>query len=293
MSERLIEAAAVALPAALLASIAAGLTTPRSSVASSGRSGSARRSQSRGRPIGSGRGELRHGARLDLLATLRAAVPWQLLRRRESPCGSQRLRVRGEDFHVRRYRERRESTTVFAVDASGSQALHRLAETKGAVELLLADCYVRRDRVAVIAFRGTRAELLLAPTRSLVQARRSLAGLPGGGGTPLASGLVAARELVARIVLEGGTPLLVLLTDGSANVALDGTPGRPLAFAQALAAATAWAGLGRGALLVDTSPRSQAQAQTLARAMNARYVALPEADAHSLARAVAATGRAA
>ena len=289
-SERLLEAAAVTLPRALLASIAAGCAAPAAGASAGGGGAGARRRGVRGRQIGSARSPLGGGARLDLLATLRAAVPWQALRRRESPCRPAGLQVRSEDFHVRRYREQRESTTVFAVDASGSQALNRLAETKGAVELLLADCYVRRDRVAVIAFRGAQAQLLLAPTRSLVQARRSLAGLPGGGGTPLASGLVAACALARQIVRDGRTPLLVLLTDGSANVALDGTGGRPRALADALAAARAWACLGVGALLVDTAPRAHAQAQALAEAMGARYVALPDADAHSLARTVVARG---
>ena len=65
--------------------------------------------------------------------------------------------VRPEDFRIVRYRQRRGATTIFVVDASGSLAMHRLAEVKGAVELLLADCYVRRDHVALIAFRGAGA----------------------------------------------------------------------------------------------------------------------------------------
>jgi magnesium chelatase subunit D len=100
---------------------------------------------------------------------------------------------------VSRFKQRRETTTIFVVDASGSAALHRLAEAKGAVELLLADCYVRRDRVAMLAFRGKGAELMLPPTRSLVRAKRSLAGLPGGGGTPLAAGMDAAARTRAGL----------------------------------------------------------------------------------------------
>jgi magnesium chelatase subunit D len=141
--------------------------------------------------------------------------------------------------------------------------------------------------VAVLAFRGAQAQLLLAPTRSLVHARRSLAGLPGGGGTPLASGLVAARELAAAVLRDGGTPLLVLLTDGSANVSLDGAGGRERAFADALSTARAWAGLGARSLVIDTAPRAHDQARALAHAMAARYIALPDADAHALARSIA------
>jgi magnesium chelatase subunit D len=81
-----------------------------------------------------------------------------------------------------------------------------------------------------------------------------------------------------------------LLTDGSANVALDGKGGRQQAFSDALAAAKAWARIGVGALLVDTAPRAHAQALALAEAMQARYVALPDADAHLLARTIAVRG---
>ena len=188
---------------------------------------------------------------------------------------------------------------MFVVDASGSAALHRLAEAKGAVELLLADCYVRRDRVALIAFRGGTggqtgpgAELLLPPTRSLVRAKRCLAGLPGGGGTPLATGMDLARELAEDLARRGGTPLVVLLTDGRANIARDGRPGRPRAAEDALAAARAWRASGVAALWLDTSPQPQAQAQQLAQTMGARYLPLPHADARQMSQAVRAASAA-
>jgi magnesium chelatase subunit D len=171
--------------------------------------------------------------------------------------------------------------------------LHRLAEAKGAVELLLADCYVRRDRVALIAFRGVPggapgAELLLPPTRSLVRAKRCLAALPGGGGTPLAAGLDAARQLAEDVARRGGTPLVVLLTDGRANIARDGSPGRPQATEDALASARLWVAGGLSALWLDTSPQPQESAQRIALAMGARYLPLPHADASRLSQAVRA-----
>jgi len=319
LEDRLLEAAAVALPPSLLAAIAAGLTNARRA-GPIGRAGVAKLSFIRGRPIGAVRGELRAGARLDLLQTLRAAAPWQRLRRaaaeaargeaqalaraqaaaatRRRPAragapaaprhADPAVRVHRDDFHIRRFRQHNESTTLFAVDASGSQALHRLAEAKGAVELLLAECYVRRDRVAVLAFRGNHAEILLPPTRSLVRAKRCLVGLPGGGGTPLAAGIDAALAVAEGVARGGGTPLLVLLTDGRANIARDGSPGRPQAQADALAAARGWQLRGHGALLLDTGPQPAPQAAAIALAMGARYLALPNADAHGLARAVAA-----
>ena len=186
--------------------------------------------------------------------------------------------------------QRAETTTIFVVDASGSSAMHRLAEAKGAAELLLADCYIRRDRVAVIAFRDRGAQVLLPPTRSLVRAKRSLAALPGGGGTPLASGIDAAVVVAAAIMRRGGTPTVVLLTDGRANIARDGTAGRAAADADATAAARALRVAGIRALLVDTSPRPQQQAAQLAREMGARYIALPNASPDALSGAIPAPG---
>jgi len=156
---------------------------------------------------------------------------------------------------------------------------------------LLADCYVRRDQVAVIAFRDKQAELLLPPTRSLPRAKRSLAGLPGGGGTPLASGLDAALTLAQQVQRRGDTPVIVLLTDGRGNIARSGAPGRVQANADAIEAARQIKNAGLTALLLDTSPQAQAMAQTLAQAMGAHYLPLPHAGARQLSQAVkAATG---
>jgi magnesium chelatase subunit D len=153
---------------------------------------------------------------------------------------------------------------------------------------MLAECYVRRDRVAVLAFRGSGSDLVLPPTRSLVRAKRALAGLPGGGGTPLASALDAAAELAAGIRRQGGTPNLVVLTDGRANVARDGTGGRELAATQALEAARAMRVLGIRAVLIDTAARPSPAARALGEAMGAIYLPLPQADAHALDRAIKA-----
>jgi magnesium chelatase subunit D len=197
-----------------------------------------------------------------------------------------RIEVRRDDFHIMRFKQQRSTTTVFVVDASGSSALHRLAEAKGAVELLLADCYVRRDRVAVISFRGSGAEVLLPPTRSLARAKRSLAGLPGGGGTPLASALETAHKLAGQIARSGDTPVVVLLTDGRANIARDGSPGRGKAGEDALAAARALALDQFSCLLIDTSAQPQSTAQVLAQTMRAHYLPLPYADAQGMSKAV-------
>ncbi|MBS0529648.1 MAG: VWA domain-containing protein, partial [Proteobacteria bacterium] len=199
-----------------------------------------------------------------------------------------RILIRKDDFRIARFKQRSETTTVFVVDASGSAALHRLAEAKGAVELLLADCYIRRDQVAMIAFRGQVAELLLPPTRSLARAKRSLAGLPGGGGTPLAAGLDAAFALADLIRRKGQTPTVILLTDGRANIARDGAQGRPRAEEDAMNAARQLRAAGITAVLVDTSPRPGPVGAQLASEMGARYLPLPHADASTLSKAILA-----
>jgi magnesium chelatase subunit D len=298
LEDQILEAAQAAIPAGLLALLRAGdVLTSRQRAA--GRAGARQQGSARGRPAGARRGEPRAGARLNVIETLRAAVPWQKLRQFEraqalapsaSPAAVRSIEVRQQDFHVSRTTQRTETTIIFVVDASGSSAMNRLAEAKGAVELLLADCYVRRDRVAVMAFRGRGAELMLPPTRSLVRAKRSLAGMPGGGGTPLAHALDAAAALADGIARRGESPLLVLLTDGRANIARDGSPGRAQAEQDALAAARQLRlrVAACAVLLVDTSPQPQPQAQRLASAMQARYLALPYAGAAVLNQAVRA-----
>ena len=311
LAETVLEAARAAIPPGLLAALKIG-EAARARARVAGRSGAVQKNQARGRPLGARRGEPRAGARLNVIETLRAAAPWQRLRQREQagralrfqdpaviaqtspaePADSvvrhQRIYVRREDFHVTRFRQLGQTTTVFVVDASGSSAMNRLAEAKGAVELLLADCYVRRDRVAVLAFRGKGAELLLPPTRSLARAKRSLAGLPGGGATPLAAAIDAARALADQISRHGETPVVVLLTDGRGNIARDGATGRLRAGEDAMAAARQMRLGGFTALLLDTSPQPQPVARRLAQEMGATYLPLPYAGAQLLSQAVRA-----
>jgi magnesium chelatase subunit D len=286
LQEMLVAAAKAALPAGLLETLQLR-DAARKRQGAEGCAGQRRNAALRGRPVGTFAGPLRAGTRLALVETLRNAAPWQAVRRRENAAGPP-IRVRMEDIRLRRFRHQTGTTAIFVVDASGSAALHRLAEAKGAVEMLLADCYVRRDQVAVVAFRGKAAEILLPPTPSLVRAKRSLAGLPGGGPTPLASGLDAAATLAAETSRRGRTPLLVLLTDGRANIARDGTAGRPMAEEDALSAAAPIRAAGIAALLLDTAPRPHPYAKRLADAMGARYLPLPAADAARLSGAVAA-----
>lgn len=285
ISDLLLAAVKASLPEGLLAALEHNLR--QSQTKSGAGAASEKLGVTRGRPAGTRAGEPRNGARLALVDTLRAAAPWQPLRRRAAP-GRQGLIVIRADLRIRRYQQKSETTAIFVVDASGSAALHRMAEAKGAVELLLADCYVRRDRTALIAFRGQAAEILLPPTRSLQRARKCLADLPGGGGTPLAAGIAQAVEVAAQVKRAGGVPLAVFLTDGKANIARDGAANRAAALADAEAAARLLRLSGVKSLMIDLADARGGPAQRVAEAMAAQYLALPRADAASISRAVAA-----
>lgn len=287
LDDMVLEAAKAAIPAGLLAQLLAA--NGRTQARAAGRAGQFQKAARRGRIVGSKAGDLRGGARLDVVETLRAAAPWQRLRHSEAAmAGRSGLIVRREDFRIARYKQRSETATLFVVDASGSSALERLAEAKGAVRLLLAECYVRRDEVALIAFRKAQADLVLPPTRSLVAAERALAALPGGGATPLAIAIQAASALADAVRRKGRTPALVFMTDGRANIDADGKPGRGKAQADALMAARGLRGAGLTAILIDTSSQPQPQAAELAAAMGGRYLPLPQADAAGVSRAVGA-----
>lgn len=284
--EVVLQAVQAALPAEMLAAMARSAAA-RGEARQAG-AGSLKQSPIRGRPIGVRSGPLKAGARLALVDTLRAAAPWQPLRRQP---GEPRIAVRAEDFRLRRFVQKQGSTTIFLVDASGSAAFQRLAEAKGAVELLLAKAYTSRTEAALIAFRDVRADLVLAPTRSLARARKRLAELPGGGGTPLAAALEAGVALALAERKKGRTPFVVLLSDGRANIARDGAPGRAQAEADALAAAKQLKLLGLQGAFLDTAPRPRPENRALAEAMGATYAALPYVEAGALVDAVRRAGQ--
>ncbi|MEL6588214.1 MAG: VWA domain-containing protein, partial [Pseudomonadota bacterium] len=222
-------------------------------------------------------------ARIDLVATLRAAAPWQKLRKRKP---GDPVQVRASDIRLKRYETRSDRLLIFAVDASGSAAFARLAEAKGAVELLLAEAYARRDHVALVSFRGYAAELLLPPTRSLVRTKRELGSLPGGGGTPLAAGLRQSAEIAIQARGRGMDPALVVLTDGRPNISLNGTASRSDATADATAMSRLIRADGMAGLVIDTGNRPTPALADMAREMGAQCLPLPRADAAGLSRAV-------
>jgi magnesium chelatase subunit D len=284
--ELLLDAIRAALPPDLLARLAVARATRAAK--GSGGSGDARKGNHRGRPLPPRPGTPGSGKRIDLVSTLRAAAPWQPLRRKTALIDKPGLHIRQSDLRLKRYVETSDRVLIFTVDASGSSALARLAEAKGAVELLLAQAYARRDHVALIAFRGQSAEILLPPTRSLVQTKRRLAGLPGGGGTPLAAGLQLGLLTALQTRARGMTPTIALLTDGRGNIALDGSANRAQAEADSQRLALALRNSGVPTLVIDIATRPQAALRELAARLDAPYLPLPRADAHRLSAVLGA-----
>ena len=290
LEDEILEAAQAAIPSDILARLAdlADLKSPKGM---GGKTGAVKIGRMRGRPLGNMPGMPEGGKTLSIIDTLRAAIPWQAVRRAEMKAAGKiiplgKILIRKEDFRIKRYQERTQTLTMFIVDASGSSAMHRLAEAKGAVELLLAECYIRRDQVAVMSFRGSVAELILAPTRSLVKAKRALSGLPGGGGTPLSRAIDESFEVASASMRKGLTPALVFLTDGRANIAKDGSPGRPKAMEDAQQSARAASHYSFKTLWIDTSPQARDEGKVMAALLGSMYLPLPNAGANEVSQAI-------
>lgn len=195
------------------------------------------------------------------------------------------------------------SLVLFVVDASGSMAAQRrMVAVKGAVLSLLIDAYQRRDRVGLIAFRGTGAELLLPPTASVELAQIQLADMPTGGRTPLSQGLYMALQIIEAERQKDAEvlPLLVLLSDGRANVLLGWTPGTvdpdaavPLgeggpAAVEANEVASIFRENRIPSVVVDTETGvvKFGMARPIAEAMGAQYIMLEDLQADNLAQTV-------
>jgi magnesium chelatase subunit D len=305
-ADRLIAAQAAALPPNLLPAARSRPSRNARGAAGAGRAAGERvlLPARHGRPGPAHAREHRPpGADLDFAATWEAAILRHLTNR---PAGQRELaheanghlRLQTSDLRWRTPQAPAGVLFVLAVDASGSMVRNRLGAAKGAALLLLERAYRHRDRVALIAVRGSAAQVLLPPTRSLARARHLLDSLPAGGGTPLASALAQSWDLAARAALTGYThSMLVLLTDGRANVPL-AAPATPDAIAAEVEAlASRWATLAAtgqgGALVIDTRLRylGAGAAPALARALGGRYLYLPQATAQDVGRAAEATAR--
>ena len=218
------------------------------------------------------------GGSLAVAATIRAAAPHQEDRLRQVSGNERAIHVCPEDIRVRHRAPPAGHCVLFVVDASGSMAAERrMAVAKGAVLDLLTDVHQRRDHVGMIAFRGAHAELVLPPTRSTALAEQRLRALPTGGRTPLADGLRLAREVFARPAHSGQRPVMVLLSDGRANVSLAGDAPLDAAYREA----NALRETGVSALVLDseTGPVHLGLAARLAHELGADYQHLGDHDA--------------
>jgi len=191
------------------------------------RSQTGRRSKSRtnskmGRYVGS---SIPQGKITDVAfdATLRAAAPFQARRKKESS-SQNALNIKKYDLREKMREKKIGNLIMFILDASGSMAAEkRMVATKGAVLSLLLDAYQRRDQVGMVVFRGEKAELVLPLTNSVELAQRQLTELPTGGRTPLAHGLKLGLDTIKKYLQRDkyALPLLVLISDGRANVRLN------------------------------------------------------------------------
>ncbi len=279
----------------------------------------------RGRHVQSVPGKPGRG-RIAIIDTLRAAAPFQNIRRTEAsqkssaPIGSEnkvvnrnistkiqnsklktqnsKVLVRSDDLRLKRYKDKAGVLFIFVVDASGSMALNRMREAKGAVTQLLQQAYVHRDKVALISFRGREAEILLPPSQSVELAKRSLDVLPTGGGTPLASALMSAWRMSESARRQGiNKTMVILITDGRGNVLLqesdetsslskDERKSQAAQEIEQLASLLASEGLSTVVLDTQTSFLSKGEAANLARKLGGHYIYLPRADARAIASSV-------
>ncbi len=180
------------------------------------------------------------------------------------------------------------NTILFVVDASGSMgANQRMIATKGAILSLLIDAYQKRDKVGLVAFKNNRAELLLPPTSSVEMAESRLQELPTGGKTPLSAGLSKGYEVLMqeRARDANSYPLLVLLTDGKANVGLANNK-PPLEEVKEIAGRIKLSRM--GAMVIDTEAGfiSFGLAKEVAEAMGANYLKLEELRADKIAGSI-------
>ncbi|KDN80114.1 magnesium chelatase [Streptomyces olindensis] len=215
--------------------------------------------------------------KLHLAATVQAAAPHQRARGRSGPG----LVVRRDDLRQATREGREGNLVLFVVDASGSMAARqRMSAVKGAVLSLLLDAYQRRDKVGLVTFRGTGADVALPPTSSVDAAAARLESLPTGGRTPLAAGLLRAHDVlrVERLRDPARRPLVVVVTDGRAT-------GGPEPVALAGRAARLFAADGVASVVVDceSGPVRLGLAGQLAGELGGTAVTLDELRADSIA----------
>ncbi len=219
-------------------------------------------------------------------ATLRVAAPFQNRRRQESN-GQTALMIESSDLREKVRESKMGNLIMFVVDASGSMAAEeRMTATKGAVLSLLLDAYQRRDRVGMVVFRKNTAELVLPPTNSVELAQKQLAQLPTGGRTPMAHGLKLGMETIKDCLRRDrdAIPLMVLVSDGRANVNLFG--GDPVEEAKTIAREIASAEIQSIAVDTERDFLSFGLVKQISTEMGGKYLRINELSAAPIALAV-------
>jgi magnesium chelatase subunit D len=219
-------------------------------------------------------------------ATFRAAAPFQNQRKKESE-NKEALVIKKCDLREKVRESKIGNLIMFVVDASGSMAAEeRMSATKGAVLSLLLDAYQRRDHVGMIVFRKNKAELVLPPTNSVELAQKCLARLPTGGRTPMAHGLALCLETIQDCAKRDkqAIPLLALISDGRANVALNG--GDPVEEAKLVAREIGRAGVKAIAIDTERDFITFGLVKQICDEMRGRYLRLEELSASPIASAV-------
>ena len=265
----LIDALKISLPSNLIESL---LSKNSQSISFAEAAGSGERNInfSVGRPIPSINRKYSSDKRIDLIGTLTRAIPWQKLRS-YSITKNRKISIYPQDIMIKRFEKQSERLLIFLVDASGSNAIGRLNEAKGAIEILLSDAYAKRDNVALISFSGLKADPLLLPTKSLVTAKKKLSSLPGGGATPLANGLLEAFNMADAARSRSIKPIIILLSDGRGNMSLDGVGDRVKAIEDTTYVASLIKRNAINNIFIDTSRRKTPMGDELARELNGHY----------------------
>ena len=216
-------------------------------------------------------------------ATLRAAAPYQLTREKNGNS----IIIHESDFRKKVREKKIGNLVLFVVDASGSMgARQRMVASKGAVLSMLMDAYQKRDKVGLIAFKGNSAELLLPPTSSIELAQKYLQEMPTGGKTPLSRGLVKGYEVIkAELRRDPDTcPFMVLISDGRANVSMNGEP--PLQEITTVASRLREEGIQSAVIDTESSMIKFGLAQKISTALGATYLTLEDLKAESIVNAV-------
>lgn len=233
--------------------------------------------------------------RIAVGATLRAAAPYQKLRRKMAE-GTKKegkvVYVDKNDFRIKKLTRKSGALIIFVVDASGSMALNRMDAAKGAAISLLSEAYKARDKICLVSFHHDHSEVIVPPTKSTALTKSRLEGMPCGGGSPLSHALTIASKVAInekKIKKDVGKVIIVLLTDGRANVPLcvsmgegfdptllpsiDGRPSKQFLRDEAISCAKIYRKLGLDLLVIDFEDKfvGTGIAQDIAYAAGGKY----------------------